>query len=131
MQPTQADNSVTGAILVVASDPSFRRSLKFALEADGFVVEAKASLALPSVQGTSPAFACAVVDEGALGRRFGERNIVFGLGVPVVLLVDERRCLPALRGMTILTKPLAGSDLMEAVRLTALDGCPADIRENP
>jgi CheY-like chemotaxis protein len=110
--------SLTAAVLVlvVAPDKDFRRSLEFALEAEGFVVDAHATTSNAFDSQRAHEADCAVVDDAAIDdwrtadqefRRFRR---------PVVLLVGKIRPMPDLLFATILTKPFLGNPLIEAVR---------------
>ena len=106
---------VTSLVLIVAPDLGFRRSLEFALEAEGFTVD---SHALVSAAVESPCAAsaiCSVVDEDAL-RDWAPEPLTFDrLAKPVILLVDRFLPIPEQAGITILMKPLLGSVLTESV----------------
>ncbi|MER8435698.1 transcriptional regulator [Mesorhizobium sp. M1312] len=102
-------------ILLVASESAFRRSLEFALEVEGFSVE---SHALLSEAEESPAAAialCAVVDEGVLRSRAGPPVSLARITRPVILLANELSATVACKGLTILTKPLRGNDLVDVL----------------
>ena len=102
-------------ILVVASESAFRRSLEFALEVEGFSV---VSHALLSEAEQSPAVAnavCAVIDEGALRIETGAPRLLERITRPVILLADGLSATAARKGMTVLTKPLRGNDLVDVV----------------
>ncbi len=102
-------------ILVVESESAFRRSLEFALEVEGFSVE---SHALLSEAEQSPAAAiaiCAVIDESALRTEAGPPRSLKLMTRPVILLADGLLETAARKGMTVLTKPLRGNDLVDVV----------------
>jgi hypothetical protein len=113
--------SLTAAtlVLVVAPDKDFRRSLEFALEAEGFAVDSHASSAIAFVSPRAHEADCAVVDDAAVQdwRVAGEEFRHFGR--PVVLLVGRIRSVPSLPFTTVLTKPFLGNPLIEAVREVA------------
>ena len=109
-------------VLVVAPDKDFRRSLAFALEADGFAVDthARSSNAFASQRANDAE--CAVVDDAAIEDwRMAEEEFR-RFGKPVFLLVDKIRPIPDLPFTKILTKPFLGNPLIEAVREVAASG---------
>lgn len=101
-------------VLVVAPDDELRRSIAFALEAEGFVVSPRRRLS-SVVEGLHDnAFDCAVVDEEAIDRREGWGGLS-PIACPIVLLIDRLRNLPGHMAVTPLAKPLLGRDLTETV----------------
>ena len=107
--------NVTSLILIVAPDRGFRRSLEFALEAEGFAVDSHALVSTAVESPHAAAAICSVVDEDALRDRKPEPEIFNRLAKPVILLVDRFLPIPEQAGMTILMKPLLGSVLTESV----------------
>ena len=106
---------VTSLVIIVASDRGFRRSLEFALEAEGFAVDSHASVSTAVESPCAAAAICSVVDEDALRDRASIPQTFDRLAKPVILLVDRFLPIPEQTGMTILIKPLLGSVLMESV----------------
>ena len=103
-------------VLVVAPDRELRRSIEFALEAEGFGISAHAELAAALSSPRLECAACAVIDENAIGARSAAHLLPDHVGRPVVLLVDRLRADPqAAPGMSVLTKPLLGRMLVETV----------------
>lgn len=111
-------------VVVVVPDPELRRSIEFALEAEGFGIEAHdrlgAALASPCIDDA----ACAVIDEAVIGARKGKETPgLERITQPVVLLVDQLRAVPqAPAGIRVLTKPLLGRMLVETVLAAIADG---------
>lgn len=105
-----------GMILVVVPDRELRRSIEFALEAEGLVFCAHAELAAALASPEAGAAACLIVDEDAIApSRNGAGNGLDGFGRPVVLLVDRMRTVPRVPGIRVLNKPLLGERLIEIV----------------
>ena len=102
-------------VLIVAPDRGFRRSLEFALEAEGFVVDSHASVSTAVESPRAPAAVCSVVDEDALQGWTPGPQIFERLARPVILLADRFLPYPEHAGITILTKPLLGKALIESV----------------
>lgn len=111
-------------VVVVVPDPELRRSIEFALEAEGFGIESHdrlvAALASPRIGDA----ACAVIDEAAIGGRKGkDAPALERIAPPVVLLVDQLRAVPqAPAGIRVLTKPLLGRMLVETVLAVIAEG---------
>lgn len=118
----EASLTVPPLILVVAPERDFRRSLEFALEAEGFAVETHAGTAdaFNSPQGVQAD--CAVVDDAAVEDWRSAEEAFRRFGKPVVLLVGRIRPVPALPFTTVLTKPFLGMPLIETVRELATHG---------
>ncbi len=113
MASTPMDAKLT--VLVVAPDQAIRRSLSFALEAEGYRVDASPGLHSGALPPTGRETACAIVDEDALTDRKNPVPELSGLYLPVILLVEQRRHLPALPRLSIIEKPPLGRDLLDAV----------------
>ena len=105
----------TSLVLIVAPDLGFRRSLEFALEAEGFVVDSHASVSTAVESPRALVAVCSVVDEDALRDWAPEPLTLDRLVKPVILLVDRFLPIPEQAGITILMKPLLGSVLTESV----------------
>ena len=108
-------------VLVVASDQAMLRSLTFALEAEGYAVEARSNFlvgALPCAERV-----CAVVDEAALADPCDPAELS-GLHLPVILLVERKSAMPVLPGLRLVEKPPLGRDLLDAVAAAFLPGRP-------
>ena len=105
-----------GTILVAAPGAELRQSIAFALEADGFAVDAHASLAAAIGAPGSSAALCFVVDENALNGHANGGLALQKIGLPVILLVDRLRAIPRLARIKTLTKPMLGQRLIEMVR---------------
>lgn len=108
-------------VLVVAPDQAMLRSLTFALEAEGYTVEAKAGFLPGPIPRTESA--CAVVDETALSDPNDPAELS-GLHVPVILLVERKSRVPALPGLSLVEKPPLGRDLLDAVATASGPGGP-------
>jgi hypothetical protein len=105
-----------GTILVAAPGAELRQSIVFALEADGFEVDAHASLGAAIAASGSSGSLCFVVDENALNGHPNGAKALQKFGLPVILLVDRLRAIPRLTRIKILIKPLLGQRLLEMVR---------------
>lgn len=109
-------------VLVVAPDHGFRRSLEFALEAEGFAVDSYALLSTAVASPLAAVAACAVVDEDAIEDRASGREALGRLAKPVVLLVDRLPPFPDLARIRVLVKPLLGNALIETVQSSIAGG---------
>jgi len=101
-------------VLVVAPDDELRRSLAFALEAEGFAVSTHRLLSPALEQASNEWFDCAVIDENTIRRRNGW-NALSDMPCPIVLLVDQLRLVPDQINVTPLFKPLLGRILVDTV----------------
>lgn len=103
-------------VLVVVPDPELRRSVEFALEAEGFWVDSHALLAAALQAATAGQMVCTVVDENAVSGRSGIADRLDPVPRPIVLLVDRLRNVPETTShIAILTKPLLGRRLVDTV----------------
>lgn len=118
--------TVAKTILVVAPDPGLRRSLEFALEVEGFVVESHASLSTVEASHEANAASCVIVDESAIGRGPAGRQPLAGFAGRVILLVEGVDPTAGPEGFSVLTKPVEGSDLIDMVRAFSVRHVPAD-----
>ena len=107
----------TPLVLVVVPDRELRRSIEFALDAEGIAFSAHADLGTALAAPEVLRIACLVIDEDAIAVRNGNGagRSLDGLGWPVVLLVDRLRTLPQVPGIRVLNKPLLGHLLIETV----------------
>lgn len=80
--------TVKGHILVIAADSDLRRSLEFALEADGYIVTAWSKLYITMLT-SDLAFDCTVLDHGALTVPPGEVIEFCIRARPIVLLSNS------------------------------------------
>jgi DNA-binding NtrC family response regulator len=101
-------------ILVVASDAELRRSIEFALEAEGYLVSSHARLSDAAISSAISVAACVVVDEDSL-QNLVDWGMLSRLTKPTVLLADRSERLPATDAARILFKPLLGNALVETV----------------
>lgn len=101
-------------MLVVAADDGFRRSLVFALEAEGFTVAPYPRLApaLAALDGASGS--CVVVDEDGMRER-EEWNGLIRSGHSVILLIDAMQPPRAAENLAVLRKPLFGNKLVQSI----------------
>lgn len=110
--------------MVIATDGAFRRSLKFALEAENLTVDAHDGLASARRSRLIRDAVCAVVDEDALGDRGAARASLQRFAKPVILLVDRPPGCVAHDEMAILVKPLQWDALLRTVRDMTRDAPP-------
>lgn len=104
-------------VLVVVPNGELRRSIEFALDAEGIAFSAHADLGAALAAADAPRVACLVIDEDAIAIRNGNGA---GRGLddvawPVVLLVDRLRTVPQVPGIRVLNKPLLGRLLIDTV----------------
>lgn len=106
-------------VLVVVPDTTFRRSLVFALEAEGFAVRSHAHASQAFSSRSAGQAVCAVVDDDAV-EDWRAAAFEFGrFARPIVLLAGPFRDVPALPGVAVVPKPFLGAPLVDAVRLAA------------
>ena len=104
-------------VLVVALDKDFQHSLAFALEVDGFAVDAYVHSTKAFDSPRADNALCAVVDDTAVDDWHVAKEEFRRFGKPVFLLVGKIKPMPDLPPLTtILTKPFLGNPLIEAVR---------------
>lgn len=109
-------------ILVVVPDRELRRSIEFALEAEGLAFESHADLASALRARVPDGAVCAIIDEDAVAGRNGAGAGLEGFAESVVLLVDRLRAAPRAAGVTVLTKPLLGRRLIDTVAVAMVHG---------
>jgi len=102
------------AILVIAPEASFRRSLGFLLESEGWQVGLLELL--PMSPDTVDGFNCLVVDDAAIPDRKTAQDRLVRLRQPVVLLVERQRWQEEVDWLNCVEKPLFGPSLIGAVR---------------
>lgn len=102
-------------ILVVAPNEELRRSIEFALEAEGFDVASHALLTMALTSPNVSAYACAVIDEEAVTNPAPAWEELGRFTRPIVLLCDRLRGVPESFAMTVLHKPLLGRTLTDTV----------------
>lgn len=117
--------TIASMVLVVATNPGFRKSLEFALEAEGYVVDSQAQLARAIASPLNPATRCAIVDEDAVRNWTDGWSDLASFPRPVILLVDRPWPSPDPDGVMILVKPLLGNALIEAVEQVIASGISA------
>jgi FixJ family two-component response regulator len=99
-------------ILIVASDPSFRQSLRFVLEAEGCDVHAVERLL--SADAPPASYDCLVVDRSDSWKH-GLPPELSALGRPLILLVDYRQGMAEEGDICLVEKPILGRTLIDAV----------------
>ena len=99
-------------ILVLAPDSELRRSLQFALEAEGFDVTWRMSISARPMPGE---YDCTIIDDHALGADSAAGQRLVRAFAPVVLLANKLNALSPLAFRTIL-KPHLGAPMIQAVR---------------
>jgi DNA-binding response OmpR family regulator len=99
-------------ILIVAPDLDLRRSLQFALEAEGYAVDWRASIGATEMPYD---FDCTVVDHHALGNDAAPARAFLQAFQPVILLANAQHELSASAYRTVL-KPHLGLALTNAIR---------------
>ena len=103
-------------VLLAAPDAAFRHSLVFALESDGYAVDAHGRAADAFASDRARAAACAVIDDDAVGEWALASRLFERFGRPVILLAGPLRTVPAPPFARLVTKPFLGEPLIEAVR---------------
>jgi hypothetical protein len=103
-------------VLVVAPDSGFRRSIEFALGAEGYGIDSQAQLSTAITSPMAPLVCCAIIDEDAIKNWTDAWQSLKRFPKPIVLLVDRPWPPPEPDDVKILVKPLLGSALVETVR---------------
>lgn len=103
-------------ILIAAPDASFRRSLEFALESDGFRVFAYTNVNDALACDGAQQAVCAVLDDDAVDdwEHAGEQFDRFAK--PIILLIGLFHAAPDLPFVEPIMKPFLGEPLIRAVR---------------
>jgi len=104
-----------GTILVVAPKPEFRRSIEFALEAEGFGVESHALLASALESPLAEVADCTVIDDHAVNAMNGGWVALSRFKQPIVLLGNHEQPAGLPPHVTVLLKPLLGRSLIDTV----------------
>lgn len=99
-------------LLLIAPDSDLRRSLEFALRAEGHDVSWRASL---GARDLSAHFDCTVLDHHAIGPHLQEGVTFCRVFAPVILLANAGDHPLAPAALTTLLKPLLGRALIEAI----------------
>jgi DNA-binding NtrC family response regulator len=100
-------------VLIVAPDTDLRRSMQFALEADGYVVSGRASIA--DVNVTPEEIDCVILDHHMADRRLAVARIFCARFDPVVLLANTASHPLVVSVFRTLLKPQLGPTLSSAV----------------
>jgi DNA-binding NtrC family response regulator len=100
-------------ILLVAPDSDLRKSLEFALQAEGYEVTSRASIGARERPG---AYECTVIDHHALGNNSAAAADFCSVFAPVILLTNHPGHPLAPLAFRTLLKPLLGAALIGAVR---------------
>lgn len=100
-------------ILLVAPDSDLRKSLEFALQAEGYEVTSRASIAARLQPGT---YDCTVLDHHAIGNDRKAAASFCSIFAPVILLANEQPHALSPAAFNTLMKPLLGAALSEAIR---------------
>lgn len=98
-------------ILLIALDTELRRSLEFALAAEGHDITLRTSIAAPH----EPDFDCTVLDHHAIGADGAAAAAFCGRHAPVILLANQASHPLAPWTFRTLLKPLLGLSLTDAV----------------
>jgi len=106
----------TEIILIAAPDASFRRSLEFALESDGFRVFAFANVNDALACGCAQEVVCAVLDDDAIDDWEHAGELFGRFAKPIILLIGLFRAAPDLPFVELVMKPFLGEPLIQAVR---------------
>lgn len=113
----------SASLLLVDDDAAIRASLRFALEVEGYQVEAYASAEALAAQHDFPAADCLVLDyrlPGMDGLTLLALLRGRGIAIPAVLITSDPRASLQRRaaeaGVAIVEKPLLGNALADSIR---------------
>jgi len=101
-------------VVVIAADPSFRRSLAFLFEMEGFKVTQHDGV--PDIAQAPGRSRCAVVDQGSLDARPDFWHRLRGMTDAIVVLLDRMSELPADLLVHAVEKPFVGAALVATVK---------------
>jgi hypothetical protein len=110
--PTPVYMHAPSHVLVLASDSELSRSLRFALEVEGYEVTWRTSISSKPMPGE---YDCTIVDHHAFGHDLAAAQRFVRAFFPVVLLANKPDPLSPLVFRTLL-KPHLGAPLIDAVR---------------
>lgn len=102
-------------LLIIAPDDDLRRSLTFALEAEGYAVTALAEAGSDVAVGTGH-YACTIVDQAALAATESAARAFCAAAQPVVLLANSPVSWLPWEGVRVVEKPMLGESLSQAVQ---------------
>lgn len=100
-------------LLIIAPNPDFRKSLQFALEAEGYAVESRESFHDPA--GMPQDFDCAVLDHHAAQGHLPLAMTFVEAQSPVVLLANSEDHPLVAHSFRTVTKPFLGPRLSKAI----------------
>jgi hypothetical protein len=100
-------------VLIIAADADLRRSVQFALEAEGYIVTCRVSLAAHE---RPQDFDCTVVDHHVLGSEHRAARAFFQSFSPVILLANAAPHPLSPWARQTLLKPMLGPALSAAIR---------------
>jgi CheY-like chemotaxis protein len=104
---------IKARILVVAPDPSFRRSLAFVFEAEGCRVEVAEEV--PSMARIASHYDCIVLDHRSIPSRSRRDEVLAKTDIPVILLASQPQDWVTRGFEMVVEKPLLGQSLVDAV----------------
>lgn len=99
-------------LLVIAADADLRRSLQFALEAEGFTVICRASIGAREIPAD---YDCTVVDHHVVGSDMKAAGAFFEAFSPVILLANTAEHALSPFAFCTLQKPHLGPALSAAI----------------
>lgn len=103
----------TGRILIIAPDPDLRRSLEFALGAEGYAVTCRTRL---DEEPEPEAYDCTILDHRAIPVLTGDVLTFCRRAKPIVLLAGMPQPWLAEHVFCVVQKPMLGEPLSGAVR---------------
>jgi hypothetical protein len=107
---------MTGFILVVVSAPELRRSIEFVLGAEGYIVGSHGSVSGVTEAAKTAGADCIIIDEDDVINSKASWDALGRIIYPIVLLTYRLRDVPALPRVAVVTKPMLGGALVDAVR---------------
>lgn len=102
-------------VLVVVPDAELRRSIEFAFEAEGFLIEPHDCVQKAMLESSRSDVVCIVIDEDAIDLRRSAVKTLECAPKPLILLVDKLRAAAKGDEFRVLTKPLLGRLLVDTV----------------
>ena len=110
---SSAGSAEMSHILIVAPDSDLRRSLEFALEAEGHEVTWRASIGAHELPNS---YDCTVLDHHAVGKDLAEGAAFCEAFEPVILLANSSAHPLSPWAYSIILKPLLGPALVGAIQ---------------
>jgi hypothetical protein len=102
-------------VTIIARDAAVRRSLAFALDAEGYQVSAYPDIVASFADKRQLTASCTIVDDDTLNDSLSDAELIGALLPPVVLLLDPHRRFSKVSTAGVVLKPYLGQAVIELV----------------